>query len=289
MSNKKAKGGITRDLKGEWFKIGSDFYQQTWEQGINGRDRHFQGGPAPYKVFLKNGRKISVDAFKEAKAIHTAMQSQDAADKTGVPAADAIPAAAEQGPGQPQPQPTPLGLRPETRELTVAVLSDTHGVLPDVALKAMQDAGVQHIIHAGDIGSAEVIKALASIAPLTAILGEGDTSNYGYPFTAVGKLVLAGKKVLILHKPEDVDAEIKAQVAKGEQADLPQICVCGHTHVPGTRMGTVDRPDGSVFAQMALCNPGSVSQPYGGSKPGFYLMQLHDSNSVDFKRIEWEL
>ena len=47
--------------------------------------------------------------------------------------------------------------------VVVGVISDTHGLLPTTAAKALK--GVDLIIHAGDVGSSDVLKELQTIAP----------------------------------------------------------------------------------------------------------------------------
>jgi predicted phosphodiesterase len=63
----------------------------------------------------------------------------------------------------------PAQLRPEGR---IGVISDMHGLLRPEAVDAL--AGVERILHAGDIGDAAHIDALARIAPVTAIRGNVD-------------------------------------------------------------------------------------------------------------------
>ena len=56
--------------------------------------------------------------------------------------------------------------------IIVGVLSDTHGHLYPRVREMLE--GVDHIIHAGDIGSAEVLTGLKAIAPVTAVRGNCD-------------------------------------------------------------------------------------------------------------------
>ena len=59
---------------------------------------------------------------------------------------------------------------------TIGLISDTHGLLRPEALAAL--AGSDAIIHAGDIGSAEVLDGLARIAPVTAVRGNVDRGDW---------------------------------------------------------------------------------------------------------------
>jgi uncharacterized protein len=59
----------------------------------------------------------------------------------------------------------------------IGIISDTHGLLrPEAELRL---AGVDHIIHGGDIGNVDVIAALRRIAPVTAITGDRDQGKRG--------------------------------------------------------------------------------------------------------------
>ena len=53
----------------------------------------------------------------------------------------------------------------------IGIISDTHGLLRPEAYARL--AGVDHIIHAGDIGRPEVIAGLRELAPTTAIRMSG--------------------------------------------------------------------------------------------------------------------
>ncbi len=56
--------------------------------------------------------------------------------------------------------------------MKVGVISDTHGLLRPEALNALQ--GCERIIHAGDIGSPDILDALASIGELHVVRGNND-------------------------------------------------------------------------------------------------------------------
>jgi uncharacterized protein len=71
--------------------------------------------------------------------------------------------------------------------MRVGLIADTHGLLrPEVADVF---AGVEHIVHAGDVGSTDVLEGLARIAPVTAVRGNVDGS-LGLP--EVARLDLGG-------------------------------------------------------------------------------------------------
>jgi len=59
----------------------------------------------------------------------------------------------------------------------VGLISDTHGLLRLEVVAAL--AGVDHIIHAGDVGKLEIMDELRAIAPVTAVRGNVDTDEWG--------------------------------------------------------------------------------------------------------------
>jgi putative phosphoesterase len=107
--------------------------------------------------------------------------------------------------------------------MTLGVISDTHGFL-DPAVIALF-AGVEHILHGGDIGSGEVVAALERIAPVTAVSGNTD-SEPGWRETEV--LALGGRKFLVHHIVDlnDPAAPIHARIERLR----PDVVVFGHTH-----------------------------------------------------------
>ena len=60
----------------------------------------------------------------------------------------------------------------------IGIISDTHGLLRPEAEQRL--AGVDHIVHAGDIGRPEIIDALRRIAPVTTIRGKVDSGKWAH-------------------------------------------------------------------------------------------------------------
>ena len=84
----------------------------------------------------------------------------------------------------------------------IGVISDTHGVLPVEAFNALADC--EHIIHAGDICSPEIIRDLQTLAPVTAVLGNNDFNEYGTSVCRYARPVIDGVRFLVAHYPRDV-------------------------------------------------------------------------------------
>jgi len=121
---------------------------------------------------------------------------------------------------------------------TIGVISDTHGLLRPEAINRL--TGVDHIIHAGDIGSPDIIPGLEKIAPVTAIKGNIDQAAWAAGFADEETLEIAEHKIFILHNRNDLDDA-------GGPAGF-DIVISGHSHKPG-----IETVDGILYL-----NPGSA-------------------------------
>jgi uncharacterized protein len=103
----------------------------------------------------------------------------------------------------------------------IGVISDTHGLLRPEAERRL--AGVDHIIHAGDIGRPEILDALRRIAPVTAIRGNVDGGQWASEYADTKLVRLAGKSVYVLHDLKTLHIDSRAGI---------DVIVSGHSHVP---------------------------------------------------------
>ena len=122
--------------------------------------------------------------------------------------------------------------------MKVGIISDTHGLMRPEALAALR--GSDLILHAGDIGSPEVLESLESIASVTAIRGNNDTASWARRVPTAARLELEGVTIYMLHDVKEL--EIDPVV---ERID---VVVAGHSHRP-----RIERRDGVLFL-----NPGSA-------------------------------
>src|SRR5262245_6669498 len=112
-----------------------------------------------------------------------------------------------------------------SQPLKLGVISDTHGYLDPQVLRIFQ--GVEHILHAGDIGPASLILRLESLAPVTAVLGNTDA---GLNFPQIEWVNLNGRSFL-LHHIVNVQAPKEALNLR-PGLGTPDVVVFGHTHKP---------------------------------------------------------
>jgi putative phosphoesterase len=110
--------------------------------------------------------------------------------------------------------------------MKIGVISDTHDHF-DSRIPSLF-AGVQHILHAGDIGMPWIILELQTIAPVTAVLGNTDEAGLSFRTTEVTEL--ASRKFLVHHivNPHDLEEKLKGRIAR----ERPDAVVFGHTHKP---------------------------------------------------------
>ena len=122
--------------------------------------------------------------------------------------------------------------------LTIGVISDTHGLLRPEAIEAL--AGVDHILHAGDVGDARILDRLRKVAPLTAIRGNVDVSGVCATLPATDAVELGGRLFYLVHSAHDLDID---PVVAGVAA-----VVSGHSH-----RSSVQERNGILYL-----NPGSA-------------------------------
>ncbi|SRR3954454_1233963 len=107
----------------------------------------------------------------------------------------------------------------------IGVISDTHNHWDKKVVDIFE--GVDHILHAGDIGLPWVIMELEYIAPVTAVLGNND-EGLSYKETEV--IEIGNRKFLLHHivEPQNPKEKIKRRIVR----ENPDVVVFGHTHKP---------------------------------------------------------
>ena len=147
--------------------------------------------------------------------------------------------------------------------MKLGLISDTHGFLDPKLTRIFR--GVDHILHAGDIGPDHLIAQLEAIAPVTAVLGNNDNSPC-FPLT---KVVMVGELKFLVHhivSPRTLTDALKERIA----SEKPDVVVFGHSHKQFQ-----ERIDGVLFV-----NPG-----YAG-KPRFSLERSEALLEADGKEMQ---
>jgi putative phosphoesterase len=111
--------------------------------------------------------------------------------------------------------------------MEVGIISDTHGLLRAEVFDHL--AGVEHILHAGDVGPADLLVELEAIAPVTAVWGNTDGWEIRERVPEVAQLELDGVSVVVVHGHKLVSREPETVAAAYPEADL---VVFGHSHQP---------------------------------------------------------
>jgi len=126
------------------------------------------------------------------------------------------------------------------------VISDTHGLLRSEALAAL--GGVEHILHAGDVGDAAILDALLNIAPVTAIRGNVDTSGLCAALPATEMVELEGCLIYMVHAIDELDLSLGAAGVR--------MVVYGHSHKP-----SVAERNGALYLNPGSAGPRRFSLP----------------------------
>jgi putative phosphoesterase len=130
--------------------------------------------------------------------------------------------------------------------MLIGVISDTHGLLRPEALAALR--GVEHILHAGDVGDIAILDALREIAPVTAIRGNVDVSGACAELPATDVVELGDRLFYLVHSVHDLD--INPAVAG------IAMVVSGHSHKASVKV-----QDGVIYFNPGSAGPRRFSLP----------------------------
>ena len=126
------------------------------------------------------------------------------------------------------------------KALQVGLISDTHGLLRPEAVEALR--GSDFIIHAGDIGSAEILEELGRIAPVTAVRGNNDNGGWIQHVPVTNGVVVGGIHIHVIHDLAWLADDIESRGVR--------VVVAGHSHRP-----RIETRGGILFV-----NPGSAGR-----------------------------
>src|ERR1022692_4573373 len=140
----------------------------------------------------------------------------------------------------------------------VGLISDTHGLLRPAAVRAL--AGSDLIIHAGDVGSPEILAALRAVAPVVVVRGNVDTGAWASALPATTVAEVGGTLIYVLHDLNELDLDAAAAGFA--------VVVSGHSHKPGSaeRGGVLFVNPGSA-GRRRFKLPVTVARLHWGRKP----------------------
>jgi putative phosphoesterase len=163
--------------------------------------------------------------------------------------------------------------------MRLGVISDTHGLLRPEVFDAF--AEVDHILHAGDIGSLDVLSELEALAPVTAVYGNTDDFDIRGRVPQVATVELEGFDIVVTHgdqfgtpTPEKLNAAFPGA----------QIIVFGHTHRPLLTLVdvvvTVMNSGGAGARRFKLPPSVGILELEAGIPPRGRLLSLLDSKAT---------
>jgi putative phosphoesterase len=148
--------------------------------------------------------------------------------------------------------------------MLIGLISDLHGFLPEGAKEALADCNA--IICAGDTESVRVMTELECIAPTVAIHGNCDRFvDFGPTVHDVARPSFEGVRFYVVHRPQDIPDELPRNT---------RVVVHGHTHIPRE-----EEIDGVLYL-----NPGSASEPRGGSEPSLMKLVIEECEVLEVQR-----
>ena len=130
--------------------------------------------------------------------------------------------------------------------MRIGVVSDTHGLLRPEVAPAL--AGVERILHLGDVGKISILGELEKIAPVTAVRGNVDREGPCGELPETDVVLIAGRYVYMLHDLETLHLD----PAAGKFAAV----LFGHSHIPNFY-----RRKGVLYFNPGSCGPRRFDLP----------------------------
>jgi putative phosphoesterase len=144
--------------------------------------------------------------------------------------------------------------------MRIGVIADTHGTLRPEVFDVF--AEVDHILHAGDVGSSDLLVELGALAPVTAVFGNTDGFDVRGVCPQVARTQLGGLHVVVTHGDQFGLPSASALMHAFPDAD---ILVFGHTHEPFLEL---------YEYVVTVMNPGSAGAPRFGVPPSVGILDL---------------
>jgi len=134
--------------------------------------------------------------------------------------------------------------------MIVGIISDSHGYFHP-SIPAYFGA-VDLIVHAGDIGSENVLKGLMALAPVRAVFGNVDGGNLRKSLPEHDRFELEGVSFWTTHiagRPGRWQGGMRERLL----GDRPDVLICGHSHI--LQIERVEEMENMLFI-----NPGAAGR-----------------------------
>jgi uncharacterized protein len=133
----------------------------------------------------------------------------------------------------------------------IGLISDTHGLLrPEVHTVF---AGVEHIVHGGDVGDPDILLELETIAPVTAVWGNVDGMELRARLPERARVTIAGVRIGVIHGQQIRTPGWKVAAREFDEVD---VVVVGHSH-----QGVVERVEGVLVVNPGSAGPARFLEP----------------------------
>jgi len=147
--------------------------------------------------------------------------------------------------------------------MEIGVISDTHGRMHPRVFELFD--GVDHILHAGDIGGEEVLIDLRAVAPVTVVRGNVDTFGPCSRYPEEVQITLDGVRFHLVHQVAPLTHRLAGDSWDGP---VPDVLIYGHSH-----QGKVER-----LGNTLLFNPGSAGPRRFHTVPSVGRLTLKGGN-----------
>jgi putative phosphoesterase len=145
--------------------------------------------------------------------------------------------------------------------MRLGIISDTHNLLRPEVLEVFSQ--VDHILHGGDVGDAEILIQLEAVAPVTAVFGNTDGSRMRSRLPKVAQFQLDGFDIVVTHGDQ---LGRPTPTLLHEAFPKAEIIVFGHTHTPVLEL---------VDKTVTVMNPGSAGpRRFDRPAPSVGIMEL---------------
>ncbi len=132
--------------------------------------------------------------------------------------------------------------------MRIGLIADTHNLLRPEALAALQ--GVDHLIHAGDIGGPHILADLERIAPLSVVRGNNDQDSWADAIPERLTLRFGAIALHVLHDLKQLDIDPAAQGI--------DVVIAGHSHKP-----LHEKRNGVLYLNPGSAGPRRFKLPIG--------------------------